>query len=259
MDALIPIFHPKIAVLISKGERFECAQKLAQKLQLPVVESVENDHSVDYFLSYQNHVLVLIDKNAPKKQGLSVNIKPRSGEQLSYPAPKKNDLAKAIGRQTKTVIDATAGWGQDALALFRMGYQVECFERSPMMSALLEDGFLRLGQTKWVQSRQLSPPTFTQGNAIDLLNKLQTFPDCLYLDPMFPPKRKKSALAKKAIQILQQTLGQDEDKQQLFEVALRVAKKRVVVKSPLYAEPLGGKPQMCVHGKLVRYDVYLKS
>ncbi|MCK4494516.1 MAG: class I SAM-dependent methyltransferase [Methylococcales bacterium] len=259
MTALIPIFHPKIAVLILEGERFECAQKLAKKLQVPVCNFVKKDSSADYFLSYQNNVLVLIDKNTPKKQGISVNIDPRSGEQHSYPAPKQNDLAKAIGRQTKTVIDATAGWGQDALALFRMGYLVECFERSPMMSALLEDGFLRLGKTKWVQTRQLRPPKLTQGNAIELLSKLQTLPDCLYLDPMFPPKRKKSALAKKSIQILQQTLGQDEDKQQLFEVALRVAKKRVVVKSPLYAESLGGKPQMRVSGKLVRYDIYLKS
>jgi 16S rRNA (guanine1516-N2)-methyltransferase len=37
------------------------------------------------------------------------------------------------------------------------------------------------------------------------------------------------------------------------------AGKRVVVKSPDYAEPLGGKPNESFHGKLLRYDVYFKS
>jgi 16S rRNA (guanine1516-N2)-methyltransferase len=34
--------------------------------------------------------------------------------------------------------------------------------------------------------------------------------------------------------------------------------KRVVVKSPDYAEPLGGKPQQSFCSKLLRYDVYFK-
>ncbi|MCK5926023.1 MAG: hypothetical protein KAG10_09035, partial [Methylococcales bacterium] len=100
MDVLTPFFQPKIAVLISEGKYFECVQKLAQKLQVPLYKSPENHPDVDYFLQYQHNVLALIDKNSLKKQGISVNINPRSGEQLSYPAPKKNDLAKAIGRQT---------------------------------------------------------------------------------------------------------------------------------------------------------------
>jgi 16S rRNA (guanine1516-N2)-methyltransferase len=75
---------------------------------------------------------------------------------------------------------------------------------------------------------------------------------------MFPPKRKKSALAKKSIIVLRDLVGDDMDKGQLFATAFKVARKRVVVKSPDYAEPLGGKPNESFHGKLVRYDVYLK-
>ncbi|MEE9338914.1 MAG: class I SAM-dependent methyltransferase, partial [Methylococcaceae bacterium] len=37
------------------------------------------------------------------------------------------------------------------------------------------------------------------------------------------------------------------------------ATKRVVVKSPNYAEPLAGKPSDSFSGKLLRYDVYLKN
>ena len=76
---------------------------------------------------------------------------------------------------------------------------------------------------------------------------------------MFPAKRKKTALAKKSIMVLRSLVGDDVDKEQLFATALKIAGKRVVVKSPDYAEPLGGKPQQSFSGKLLRYDVYLKS
>ena len=76
---------------------------------------------------------------------------------------------------------------------------------------------------------------------------------------MFPPKRKKSALAKKSMMVLRDLLGDDQDKEQLFATALTVAGKRVVVKSPDYAEPLGGRPNESFQGKLLRYDVYFKG
>jgi 16S rRNA (guanine1516-N2)-methyltransferase len=59
--------------------------------------------------------------------------------------------------------------------------------------------------------------------------------------------------------VLRDLLGDDQDKEQLFEAAFKAAGKRVVVKSPDYAEPLGGKPNESFQGKLLRYDVYLKG
>ena len=49
------------------------------------------------------------------------------------------------------------------------------------------------------------------------------------------------------------------DKTELFEAALSATGKRVVVKSPDYAEPLGSKPNESFGSKLLRYDVYLKK
>ena len=188
-----------------------------------------------------------------------VDIEPRNGEQRSWPAPKQDALAQALGRKTKTVVDATTGWGQDSLHIFRMGYDLLCIERSPVMAELLCDGFNRLLAEDWIQTLKLQPPQLLRGNAIELLQTLNTLPDCIYLDPMFPPKRKKSALAKKSMVVLRDLLGDDQDREQLFEVALKVSGKRVVVKSPDYAEPLGGKPSESYQGKLLRYDVYLKN
>jgi len=258
MQASLPQYYSKLAVLYQGYGDLSLSQQLAKKLSLPLYSSIDNKTTEDFFLSYREGCLKLLDKGQLKKGGLVVNIDPRSGEQPSYPAPKQGELAKALGRKTKTVIDATTGWGQDTLFIFRMGYQLQCIERSPVMAVLLADAFLRLRQCEWMQKLHLAPPLLKQGNAINLLSQLETAPDCIYLDPMFPPKRKKSALAKKPMQVLQQLLGPDEDKEQLFMTAMTATAKRVVVKSPNYAEPLGGKPDESFKGKLLRYDVYLK-
>lgn len=258
MHVLKPKDHSTLAVLYQGQGSLLKVQQLSKKLALPLYLSIDNTTKEDFFLSYRQGCLKLLDKASVKKGGLMVNIKPRLGEQCSYPAPKQGQLAKALGRKTTTIIDATTGWGQDALSIWRMGYQVQCFERSPVMAALLDDAFLRLTQLEWMQKLNLRPPDLIQGDAINLLAELKTMPDCIYLDPMFPAKRKKSALAKKSMQVLQRLLGADEDKEQLFTTAIAATAKRVVIKSPDYAEPLGGKPNESFKSKLVRYDVYLK-
>lgn len=235
-------------------------QSLAERLGLPLLAMADAQAgSYDFFLCYRDGCLKLLDKLNLKKGGLLVEVDPRPGEQHSYPAPKKDQLAQAVGKKTHSVVDATSGWAQDALALFRMGYHVTCMERSPIMAALISDGFERLAQKDWVQKRALTPPTLLIGNAIELLAQLSEKPDCIYLDPMFPSKRKQSAATRKSMAILRDILGDDTDRQALFEAAFTATARRVVVKSPDYAEPLGGKPTESVQGKLLRYDVYLKG
>lgn len=250
----------KLAVLYEGQGDSLVFQQLADRLNVPLRNTTQADVLLEpFFLSWRDGCLKLLDRELLKKGGLSVDIAPRNGEQRSYPAPKQGALAQALGRKTKTVLDATTGWGQDSLCMFRMGYQVSCIERSPVMAELLSDGFRRLAQEDWIQRLHLAAPPLLTGNAIELLTTLATPPDCIYLDPMFPPKRKKSALAKKAMVILRDLLGDDTDKEELFQVALQAAGKRVVVKSPDDAEPLGGKPNESFSGKLLRYDVYLKG
>jgi 16S rRNA (guanine1516-N2)-methyltransferase len=244
-----------IAVLTSDTADLQ-VQVLAEKLALPLGSAESSDY--DFFLTYREGCLKLLDRQTLKKGGLSVEIDPRPGEQHSYPAPKKDLLAQAVGKRTISLVDATTGWAQDSLALFRMGYQVTCIERSPVMAALIDDGFQRLAQKDWVQKRQLTPPKLLVGNAIELLANLSGQPDCIYLDPMFPQKRKQSAATRKSMAILRDILGDDLDSQALFDAAWAATAKRVVVKSPDYAEPLGGKPSESLQGKLLRYDVYLK-
>lgn len=252
-------YRGKLAVIQSSEFAQVDAQALAEQLAVPLYDSVDKHTPEDYFLSWRDGCLKLLDKELLKKGGLSVDIEPRHGEQRSWPASKEGALAQAIGRKTKTVLDATTGWAQDSLHIFRMGYELRCIERSPIMLALLSDAFRRLEQADWMRRLSLSAPELLAGNAIEVLAQLESAPECIYIDPMFPPKRKKSALPKKTMLILRDLLGDDLDREALFEAALAATAKKVVVKCPDHAEPLGGKPAQSFGSKLLRYDVYLKG
>lgn len=247
-----------LAVLYQDFDKEQASFQLADRLNVSIYQLVEKKTPEDFFLTWRDGRLKLLDKELLKKGGLSVDIEPRPGEQRSWPAPKKGALAQALGRKTKTIVDATTGWGQDSLHMFRMGYELRCIERSPIMFELLADGFKRLAKVDWVTNLEIQVPELISGNAIEVLPILEIKPECVYIDPMFPPKRKKSALPKKSMTILRDLLGDDEDKAQLFDMAIQTATKRVVVKSPDYAEPIAGKPNESFSGKLLRYDVYLK-
>ncbi|MCX7086686.1 MAG: class I SAM-dependent methyltransferase [Methylococcales bacterium] len=252
-------YNGKLAVLYEQNGDLADYQHLSERLAVPLFHAVDAQTPESFFLTWRDGCLKLLDKELLKKGGLTVEIEPRPGEQRSWPAPKEDALAHALGRKTKTVIDATTGWGQDSLHIFRMGYTLQCIERSPIMLELLTDAFQRLAHLDWMQRLALTPPDLLAGDACTVLAQLPTPPDCIYIDPMFPPKRKKSALAKKSMQVLRELLGDDLDKEQLFAAALQATGKKVVVKSPDDAEPLGGKPSSSFRGKLVRYDVYLKN
>jgi 16S rRNA (guanine1516-N2)-methyltransferase len=252
----IQMYQGRLAVCCESPDDRERHQKLAQRLSVPCYTQIEAQTLECVFLGWRQGALTLYDRNQLRKGGMVVEVEPRPGEQKSWPAPKTGALAQAVGRKTHTIIDATTGWGQDALHLFRMGYQVRCLERSPVMFELLQDGWNRLGGLDWVGRLKLSLPELVLGNSIDILAKMSEKPDCIYLDPMFPPKRKKSALAKKSMVILRDLLGDDLDRERLFEVALQAAGKKVIVKCPDDATPLGRTPDESFKGKLLRFDVY---
>jgi len=95
------------------------------------------------------------------------------------------------------------------------------------------------------------------GDARQIIPAIDPPADVIYIDPMFPPRRKASALAKKSIRLVRRLVGVDLDAAELVAVARRHARQRVVVKRPPEAEVLAGPPEHSHGGKMVRYDVYL--
>jgi len=171
-------------------------------------------------------------------------------------------IAKAVGLKSAanpTVLDATAGLGRDAFVLASLGCTVTMFERSPVVAALLADGLARGYQDPeigaWLKQRLV----LTHNNSLDGLSQLTDSHEVVYLDPMYP-HRKKSAQVKKEMRVFQSLVGSDPDADELLPLALNVATKRVVVKRPSYAEFLNDKkPSMQLDSKANRFDVYVKA
>ncbi len=166
---------------------------------------------------------------------------------------KKQGLIRACkpAKGTK-IIDATAGWGRDAVLLASFGAKVIMLERNLTMAALLEDALKR----NPVPTLDLS---LIVTDATTYLNSLASnnLPDVIYIDPMHP-ERKKSALVKKDMQALQHLVKPDPDTKSLIESAILHTNNRVVVKWPQHA-PAELKPDFSFPGKTVRFDVYLKK
>ena len=173
-------------------------------------------------------------------------------------------IAKAVGLSGKfspKVLDVTAGLGADAFILASLGCQMQLIERNPIVHCLLRDGLDRAAISGAEDSdlagvinniNLLNDDSISHLGAIEPLNR----PDIIYVDPMFP-ERKKSAQVKKEMQALHQIVGGDEDSHKILQVALEKALYRVVVKRPAHSEYLGNlKPNYSLEGKSTRYDIF---
>lgn len=195
--------------------------------------------------------LALVETADRRLRPLSVDFVKARTRHRSLPIARRGPMVRALGRSTRKVVDATAGWGGDMCLMWLMGYEVVAVERSPVVAALLLDGLARLE----AHDPGAVLPRLEIGDAAEFLRCNEA--ECVYLDPMFPPRRKTSALASRPLRVLRELVGDDEDRPRLFDAAWRAAVRRVVVKRPNYASPLR-KPDEIFTGKLMSYDVYLK-
>jgi 16S rRNA (guanine1516-N2)-methyltransferase len=170
-------------------------------------------------------------------------------------------LFKAVSYRSGqlTVLDANAGLCRDAFRLAYHGCNVTAIERSPILFRLLEDGLNRATRVPEIHEHLGDRLRLVHADARDFLRQLapEDAPDVVYLDPMFPP-RKKSALVKVEMRILRRLIGDDLDASELFEQACAVARLRVVVKRHRLAEPLAPNPSHSHSDKTSRYDVYTR-
>lgn len=168
-------------------------------------------------------------------------------------------LPKAIGMKSGVnpkVVDATAGLGRDAFLLASLGAEVTLIERSDQMHRLLAEGMERAHAAGGEVAEVIARMNLLHGDAKALLSELA--PEVILVDPMHPP-RKNSALVKKEMRLVREIVGVDADAVALMQVALDCASKRVVLKWPQKADPMGGirAPSHQITGKSTRYDVFM--
>ena len=78
--------------------------------------------------------------------------------------------------------------------------------------------------------------------------------DVIYLDPMFP-ERRKSAAVKKKFQLLHELERPCENEEELLKAAIDAHPSKIVIKRPVKGPYLAGiKPSHQFTGKAARYD-----
>lgn len=241
--------------------------------------SVKNtDSNPSYRVVFSSAMIYLLDAGATK-----VYVDFVEGElahRRKFGGGKGQMIAKAVGLNkgfVPTVLDATAGLGADAFVLASLGCNVTMIERSPVARLLLADGLDRAknfvaisnseheGEAKESKddlSAVIQRMTLVPGDSLNLL-ELEALgglsinkPDVIYLDPMFP-ERKKTAQVKKGMKAFHNVIGEDVDADKLLEMAIALAEYRVVVKRPKIAPFLNDKkPMYQLLGKSSRFDIY---
>lgn len=250
----------QLFIVCTASHRLAEARQCAEKCGSVLVDQA--DARGDYLLVFGDDVRL---RNNRKKQGdiLVDFCAGAAAHRRKYGGGKGQLIAKAVGVKSgikPSVYDMTAGLGADSFVLASLGCQVTLLERNPIVHALLADGLARANQFAEQQDEQLQQILrrmhLLSGDSIDWLNASEKQLDVIYLDPMFP-ERKKSASVKKEMQVFHELVGDDADAESLLDAALRAAPKRVVVKRPRIAPGIDGKePSYRLEGKSSRYDVY---
>ncbi|MFB9998169.1 MULTISPECIES: 16S rRNA (guanine(1516)-N(2))-methyltransferase RsmJ [Providencia] len=246
--------HIAIQLICEEGADAGTLSQLAEKWQLVHTP----DALMALVLTPENLQLRKMDE--PKLGGIFVDfVSGAMAHRRKFGGGRGEAVAKAVGIKKDylpDVIDATAGLGRDAFVLAALGCKVRMLERHPVVAALLDDGLqrgyqdLEIGQ--WLQARM----SLIHASSLHALAEITDAPDVIYLDPMYP-HRQKSALVKKEMRVFQSLVGADDDADSLLAPAIALAKRRVVVKRPDYAEPLAGqKAPSAVTTKSHRFDIY---
>lgn len=243
-----------ICLICEQGADSSALSQLAERWQL-----VHDENAVMALVLTLQH-LELRKRDEPKLGGIYVDfVSGTMAHRRRFGGGRGEAVAKAVGIKKDylpTIVDATAGLGRDAFVLASLGCHVRMLERHPVVAALLDDGLQRGYQDEeiggWLRERM----TLLHASSITTLTDITPQPDVVYLDPMYPHKQK-SALVKKEMRVFQSLVGADEDADNLLSPARALAKRRVVVKRPDYAEPLAGiAASAAITTKNHRFDIY---
>ncbi|MGD2119070.1 MAG: class I SAM-dependent methyltransferase [Chromatiales bacterium] len=238
------------------------AAELAQRYGFVPTASTATLSAGELHLQWQGQVLSCCFGQGKQQQCLNLDFTAgKNQHRRLFGGGRNQPLARAVGIKAgflPQVLDVTAGLGRDAFVLASLGCQVDMLERSPVMAALLDDALQRAASHAEV-SDICQRMHLLFHDSRDYLQQLteEQYPDTIYLDPMYP-ERRKSALVKKEMRLLQQLVGKDEDSGELLLLALQRANKRVTVKRPKNAEYLAGiEPHASINSPNTRYDIYL--
>ncbi|MEO5378763.1 MAG: class I SAM-dependent methyltransferase [Magnetococcus sp. DMHC-6] len=258
--------HPPIFLFAEEQNLLARAQELATTWGIPMgdvvdISQAKTDHH--FFLLYTPERLELHRYAPSSLERCPVYVQfisEKEKKRVQQAGRKQEPLARAAALSGNTrphILDATPGFGRDAFLLATLGCHLHLVERSPVVASLLADGLARAKHGPTWTKEAVERMRLTCADARQHLTLNHEKIDVVYLDPMYP-ERKKTALVKKEMRWLRDLVGTDADAEDLLHIALQRAANRVVVKRPQVAPPLPGpQPNFAIHAPNTRFDIYL--
>lgn len=241
-----------IEIYCAQEQYIEEATRLSVELNLKLTKKTEEINTT--YLVYNNDQIGLLNKKISNIIWyLDLN---KTSKKLTINNLKKHPLSQAIGLKNKAclVYDLTAGFMKDSIFFAALGHTVVASEINPVIFSIINKANEKLKQETGLKNIKV---ILQDGEELLHTNKQ---PDIIYIDPMFPISSKR-ALAKKSMQFLQHiATARQDDYTSLLELAIKTAKKKVIVKRPQKGPHLSYiKPNLEISSKQsTRYDVYFK-
>ncbi len=195
-----------------------------------------------------------LHSDIPKEKPIGIEIDrelTRHEEYFKKSSLQKELLARAIGVKgpyRPKVLDLTAGMLGDSLLLLSFGCEVWACERHPVIRFLIDSAL------KNAQHPKIKNFHFLASDAEKVLSA-PPLVEVIFFDPMFEDANEKTS-PKKEMRIFRSLVGTDQDANEVFNRAMSIKPKRLVVKRPKQSVYLSQKPGVEYIGKSTRYDVY---
>lgn len=270
MSAITP---PTIAVSFDHARQRGRAEAVAQQLGLPIAKKFNDPHAMHLAVADSSvsdrigeaHQLELrvVQAGHPLAGGHGVvadltqlDTTSPAGRSLKTPVLKAVGINKRRGPDRPSVLDATAGLGEDAWLLAAAGCRVTAVERHPVVHALLTDALDRARAVAPDVAGRITLLPCAQAAAVLREHAGSDRFEAVLIDPMFPAAPRRKTTERKPMRVLRWLVGDDGDADDLLGLAMNVATRRVVVKRPKHAPHLAGVEPVAVHtGKGLRFEV----
>jgi len=224
--------------------------------------SVEKRSKYAYLLYFRKDKLLLkqtgVDSLGPiccDFSGDTLQYRIKHGNNRSSPLIRSITLSKKPANET-TILDATGGLGTDAFVIAAQGFRVTVLESNPIVFQLLKDG-IRRGLKDAEISHIVQRMEIKQVDAYKYFQDITEAEksDIIYLDPMYPTKKRVKSNTKKEMSILRSLIGTSHDTYSMVESAKQAANHRVVLKRPFYS-PVDSKCDRTYKSASTHYDIY---
>ena len=251
---------PQLYVFASSPDDLPLAQRLAARLDTTVRDAAP-DCDGGFLVEVQQGV-IRARQNTPGSAPVTVEFtRGRNAHRQRFGGGINQHLCRAVGLNKHPglhIVDANGGFARDAFVMASFGARVTLLEQSTLLCEMIRHALKCAeaeadGDVAEIAARMKVVNT----DSVDYLMQLPALAtDVIYLDPMFP-ERRKSAAVKKDMQLLHALAGPDTSAAQLLTVSLNKARRRVVVKRPVHADPISSERLTGeVRATHTRYDIY---